>query len=63
MLLSHAAAFLAGVTNAEFIAGKAEETINRVLNKYLLPKDGHADDAEFASVVAVVDPPRAGMSL
>ena len=66
-LSCYAAALFAGITNAEFVAGKAEDTIDRVLNKYLLPKNGSADnddddDAKFTSVVAVVDPPRAGTS-
>ena len=42
-----------GVTNASFVAGKAEDKINSVLRSLTREEKEH--------VVAVVDPPRAGL--
>ena len=43
--------FTTGITNIEFICGKAEDVLPTITNRFT----GHAN------VVAVVDPPRAGL--
>ncbi|KAH0786025.1 tRNA (uracil-5-)-methyltransferase A isoform X1 [Histomonas meleagridis] len=40
------------INNAEFIAGKAEDTLNEILQRYA---------EEGAKIVCIVDPPRAGL--
>ena len=44
------------VTNCDFLAGKAEDQIAKVIDKYIKP-------GTFAHCVAVLDPPREGVHL
>jgi tRNA (uracil-5-)-methyltransferase len=60
-------AVLNGITNARFIVGKAEDTMNRVVNEYPGIKKVIASGAEangnepVHKFVAVLDPPRGGV--
>ncbi|KAG2483662.1 hypothetical protein HYH03_017465 [Edaphochlamys debaryana] len=51
---ARANAALNGITNAEFVAGKAEMALPSILAQ-------HAEKKEYSEVVAIVDPPRAGL--
>lgn len=74
VLDARANAELNGITNARFIVGKAEDTINQIVSEYPdikkkivvsateeLGSDGASADTPKHSFVAVLDPPRAGM--
>ncbi|KAK3263439.1 hypothetical protein CYMTET_27754, partial [Cymbomonas tetramitiformis] len=57
-------AHMNGIENAEFVAGKAEETLPGLLEDFCKKLPSSAEDAgaaEYNNVVAIVDPPRAGL--
>jgi tRNA (uracil-5-)-methyltransferase len=55
-------AALNGITNSTFFAGKAEETIDKVVEAGVSRVDGGSSGGSAAArVVAIVDPPRAGL--
>lgn len=52
-----------GITNATFISGKAEDVVGKVCNSLnATAKNDESSNDEFDSIVAIIDPPRAGLN-